>query len=286
MRPSETLLSGLIERHPALPMFVLAEVIGAALLAPIAAGVVPPDSAVLVLAAFSASLAGVILTGLTSGSGGLRALFGRLLVWRASIGWWLLALFGVAAFYLGGMALASVFTGSAFSLDHVGPLYLVIPLLIFTIGTHGGLGEELGWRGFLLPRLQARHNALVSSIIVGMLWGLWHAPLFLIEGMPFYYEIGQAYGVVPSVLGLAFFLTVPWSILLSWMYNNTRGSLLLVCVFHGAEAWKEFFMDPDTLVSSEIGFSAVLSAVAIVVVLVYGAEHLSRTKERIRFEGA
>jgi len=118
------------------------------------------------------------------------------------------------------------------------------------------------------------------------MWGLWHFPLFLIEGIPFYYELGQAYGVIPAVLGIAFFLTVPWSILLTWMHNNTQGSLLLVSVFHGAEAWKEYFLNPDILAASEIGFAAILTVTAIVVVLISGAKNLSPKHERIMIQDA
>jgi membrane protease YdiL (CAAX protease family) len=279
-------MSTFVKKYPAISMFVLAELIGGALIAPIAAGMVPADSMFFLLAAFSASLAGIILTAIVSGKAGLRKLFRRLLVWRVGIGWWVIALFAVAFIYLGGMFLVSFYEGLVLDLSHVGPIYMIIPLLIFATLTHGGLGEELGWRGFLLPRLQARYSALVSSIIIGIMWGLWHLPLFLIEGIPFYYEIGQAYGVIPAVLGIAFFLTVPWSILLTWMHNNTQGSLLLVSVFHGAEAWKEYFLNPDILAASEIGFSAILTVTAIVVVLTSGAKNLSRKHERIMIQDA
>jgi len=275
-----------VKKYPAISMFIVAEFLGALLLAPIAFGMAPADSMFFMLAAFSVSLAGIILTAIVSGKDGLRKMFRKLLIWRVGNQWWLIALFAVVLIYLAGMLLASLFNGIPFDLSHVGPIYMIVLLLIFATLTHGGLGEELGWRGFLLPRLQARYSALVSSIIIGILWGLWHTPLFLIEGIPFYYELGQTYGIIPAVLGITFILTVPWSILLTWMFNNTNGSLLLVCVFHGAEAWKEYFVNPNILAASEVGFSVVLTVTAIVVVFLSGAENLSRKHERITIQDA
>ena len=197
------------------------------------------------IAAFSASLAGVILTAIVSGRDGLRKMFRRLLIWRAGIGWWIFAVFALGLMYLGGIVLAAIFTGSALEIPMAQPLYMFFTLLIMQFFTDSGLGEVLGWRGFLLPRLQARYNALVSSIIVGITWGLWHLPLFLVEGYPPYYELGQAFGVVPALIGFSFFITVPWAILFTWLYNNTKGSLLLAFVFHAAQACFAILVDPN-----------------------------------------
>jgi len=83
-------MSNFVKKYPAISMFILAELIGAALIAPIAFGVVPADSMFFLLAAFSASLAGIILTAIVSGKAGLRKLFRRLLIWRVGVGWWVL----------------------------------------------------------------------------------------------------------------------------------------------------------------------------------------------------
>ena len=279
-------MSTLIKKYPAISMFVLAMAIGGGMIAPMVAGVVPSDSMFLLIAAYSASLAGVILTAIVSGKGGLREMFGRLLIWRVGIGWWAFALFAVVLMYLGGMILASLFSESTMDLSHVPPLYMFIPGFIIKFFLDAGLGEELGWRGFLLPRLQARHSALVSSIIVGIVWGFWHLPLFLLEGMSPTYEFGQAYGVVPSLLGLTFFITVPWAILFTWFYNNTKGSLLLAFVFHASQAWFGLFMDPDNLLAPYLGYTAIMTVTAIVVVLISGAQNLSRKHERIQYQEA
>ena len=274
-------MSNLVKKHPAISMYVLASLIGGGIISTIVAGVVPSDSMVFLIAAYSASLAGVILTAIVSGKAGLREMFRRLLLWRAGIGWWAFALVAFALMYLGGLVLASLFSGSTLNLNLNQPLYMIIPMIIMQFFLDSGLGEELGWRGFLLPRLQARHNALVSSIIVGIVWGLWHLPLFMLEGMSPTYEFGQAIGVVPALLAYTVFIVVPYAILFAWLYNNTKGSLLLAFVFHASQAWFALFMDPDNLFGPYLGFAAILTVTAIVVVLISGAQNLSRKHDRI-----
>jgi hypothetical protein len=105
-----------------------------------------------------------------------------------------------------------------------------------------GLGEEFGWRGFAMPRLQARYNALVSSIIIGVLWGIWHIPLFLVEGT-IQHDWTMDASLVPAVLGYMAFL-IAWSIQYTWVFNNTKGSVLLAAVLHGAgNAWIGGYID-------------------------------------------
>jgi len=261
-------------------------IIGGGMIAPMVAGLVPSDSMFLLIAAYSASLAGVILTAIVSGKAGLREMFARLLIWRAGMGWWVFALFAFALMYLGGLVLAALFSGSTLNLNLTQPVYMFIPLFIVKFFLDAGLGEELGWRGFLLPRLQARHNALISSIIIGIVWGLWHLPLFMLEGMSPTYEMGQAFGVVPALLGYTALIVVPYAILFTWVYNNSKGSLLLAFVFHASQAWFELFRDPDNLFGPYFGFTAILIVTAIVVVLISGAQNLSRKNERIMLHDA
>jgi membrane protease YdiL (CAAX protease family) len=274
-------MSTFVKKYPAISQGVLAMLIGGGMIAPMIAGLVPSDSMFMLIAAYSASLAGVILTAIVSGKAGLCEMFRRLLIWRAGTGWWLFSLFAFALMYLGGLVLAALFSGSTLNLNLTQPLYMFVPLFIMKFFLDAGLGEELGWRGFLLPRLQARYSALVSSIIVGIVWGLWHLPLFMLEGMSPTYEMGQAFGVLPALLGYTVFIVVPYAILFTWLYNNTKGSLLLAFVFHASQAWFELFRDPDNLFGPYLGFAAILTVTAIVVVLIGGAQNLSRRGERI-----
>ena len=100
---------------------------------------------------------------------------------------------------------------------------LVILFLVFTLG-FDGLGEEIGWRGFALPKLLERHSALISSLILGALWAIWHFPYALTQGT-FLAEVPLHWFFI-NLLAL--------SIIYTWIFNNTNGSLLLVLLFHAA----------------------------------------------------
>jgi uncharacterized protein len=93
------------------------------------------------------------------------------------------------------------------------------------------MGEEPGWRGYALPRLQARWTALAASIVLGALWGLWHLPRLLADGSP-----------VASSLGWLLLGIIPWAILYTWLYNGTGGSLLLPLLLHAATSTTGLFL--------------------------------------------
>jgi len=135
---------------------------------------------------------------------------------------------------LTGLGLHLLFGGDPHSTDEAPTLQLGPPgtslwlkalllILMFTLG-FDGLGEELGWRGFALPRLLARFPALNASIVMAAIWALWHLPYALSNGgtvarAPFYAYIPQMFAT---------------SILFTWLFNNTRGSILLAILFHAA----------------------------------------------------
>ena len=103
-------------------------------------------------------------------------------------------------------------------------IFGVLFLFAFMIFPGSALGEEIGWRGFVLPRMQARHSALKASLLIGILWGPWHLPLWLTgsEGHPISLYVPFVVAVVAS------------SVFYTWLYNNTGGSLLIVVLYHAA----------------------------------------------------
>jgi uncharacterized protein len=127
------------------------------------------------------TLAAFLMTAVTQGRAGIRQLLSRYVLWRVGIPWYLLVLLGVPALLL---ILILLLPGAlaAFHLPGLSfwPTYLIGYLTILVIG--GPLGEEAGWRGFALPRLQQRSGPLVGTLILGVLWGLWHLPEFFTPG--------------------------------------------------------------------------------------------------------
>jgi membrane protease YdiL (CAAX protease family) len=125
------------------------------------------------------TLSAFIMTGITEGREGIRRLLHRIVLWRVGLRWYLFALIGIPVV----MALGTVILpGGLSSLLGLGPGYVLTYLstyvLVVILG--GPLFEEPGWRGFALPRLQPLHGPLVGTLILGLLWGLWHLPEFLV----------------------------------------------------------------------------------------------------------
>ena len=278
-------------RYSVPAFFILAMVLGAIAVYLVVEGIIPAGAAL--ASALSASIAGIFMTAVEDGRAGLKLMLRRLLVWRVGIGYWLFAvLFVVPAFLLGSMA-NPLFNGDPLSFDHMEPV-LEIVLMFISFFIVAGLGEELGWTGFLMPRLQARHSALTSCVIRAILGGLWHIPVLLyarlqppaLSDFPYSGWIAGK-GFVVAVGALLMF-GLCWSILYTWIFNNTGGSLLLVAVLHGSEAWLAYGMLSAGIDHSNFdnywGYGAVLAITAIIIVVTTGAKDLSRRHPRIVHE--
>jgi len=185
------------------------------------------------ISGYGPALAAIIVASLAYGRLGLRELFGRLLRWRVGIQWYLVALFMPALVILLAISINKWTGGAPPDFSAAGfpfgpaetPLWqkLVILFLIFTLG-FDGLGEEIGWRGFALPKLLESRSAFLSSLILGALWALWHFPYAL--------TLGTFLSEVP--LHWFFINLLALSVIYTWIFNNTNGSLLPVLLFHAA----------------------------------------------------
>jgi len=213
----------------------------------------------------------IVLTAIVLGRGALRKLLGRLLIWRVNPFWYLVVVLGPVALAGGVVTLNSVLGGPTLSLGM--PLLGVAFFLAFSIFPGSALGEEIGWRGYALPRLQAGRSALSASLIIGPIWALWHLPLWL-TGDP----------VRTPTLYAAFMVSViALSVILTWVYNSTGGSLLMVVLLHAT------YNLPMTLSIDDLGSRAtvpvmlyfgLLVVAAIVVVIWAGPKHLSRKRRK------
>ncbi len=170
------------------------------------------------------ALAALVVTAYEAGGAGVRALLAQLLRWRVRPIWYAVAFGGPLLLTL---ALAVLYRATGGVLPSSVPLQMPLPLLLLLffvyVGLfHGGLDEELGWRGYALPRLQARYGALTASLILGVFWACWHLPAWFLPDSP---QAGLSFPVfLVSV--------VATSIIYTWFYNSTGGSLLLIIVLH------------------------------------------------------
>jgi len=207
-----------VKRSPLVAYFVL--VFGIEwLLVFILSSLVPPMIALLI-GSWLPNGVGLLVTGVAGGRAGLRELFSKVVVWRIDLKWYAIALFVPTTMAFLAIGLYTFF-GNA--VPDFAPASQLLPIVLLAVFT-GAMGEELGWRGTALPRLQARWNALISSLILGVLWGLYQLPSFLLSGLPL-----QNLPLIPfmvAALGI--------TILISWTFNHTGGSLIIVFLYHFA----------------------------------------------------
>lgn len=131
-----------------------------------------------------------------------------------------------------------------------------------------GFGEEVGWRGFALPRLQNNFSALRSSIILTLFWAIWHWPLFL-------YRPGYTAMDLPGILGWTFSL-LTGSILLTWLFNSARASILICAVFHSTIDIVFTADLADKNIVNYMGF--LITLWGILTIIIFKPKHLAKNE--------
>ena len=192
----------------------------------------PQTLAVLHLAgSLGPMISAFVVTALAGGSAGVRELLGRVFRWRVGAGWWLVAVVGPAILFLAAAVISRLLFGEWPKLGEFGRSeeFAFLGLMPYWVANvvFYGFGEEVGWRGFALPRLQTGRSALLAALFLSVFWAAWHVPLFS-------FAMGLESMGLAGVPGWFFFI-VTGSVLLSWFYNETGGSILIVSVFHGVQ---------------------------------------------------
>lgn len=174
---------------------------------------------------YGPTLAAILTTALVEGQPGLRALLAKYRLWKTAPGWYAYIFLLYPAIFLVGSLLYILFSGASPSL-HLSHLFN-LPLIFLLAIPFGPLGEELGWRGFALPRLQARLGTFSASLLLGVLWFGWHLPAALVPGVAL-----PAVTVTWEVLLNYLTMLVGFSMLFTFLYNQTGGSVLLSILLH------------------------------------------------------
>jgi uncharacterized protein len=263
-----------VKQHPLLTFFVLTYAVAWMLWAP---AVIFGDSmpgelgfVLVLLGSLVPSTVGIVLVAILYGMPGLRAFLRRLLMYRVGLGWYA-AMLALPLIGLLAVGLNMLLGGDAPEMDTT--IIGAFVFLAFSIFPGSALGEELGWRGFALPSLQARRSALRASLILGVIWGCWHLPLYLTGS-----------DIRPLGLFLPFVISaIAVSILCTWMYNGTGGSLLVVVLFHATiNLPLTLLITPfeDEMAQPLWIFVGLLALAAATVVLATGAANLSRTRAK------
>ncbi|MFW9992533.1 MAG: CPBP family intramembrane glutamic endopeptidase, partial [Candidatus Odinarchaeota archaeon] len=164
----------------------------------------------------SPTISAVFLRGIFNGWIGIKRLIKGWFIWKFHWFWY----FAAIILILGPFLVAMIFILLGEEPAGIDPSITLPALVIAFIATihNGPLCEETGWRGFVLPKIEAKYGALGASLILGTLWAFWHLPLYLIE------ERINFLIFIPLCLAI--------TILMTWAYNNTNGSLFITFVFH------------------------------------------------------
>ena len=181
----------------------------------------PGLGALVLLGTIAPSLVALALTARAEGDAGVRALLGRIFRWRVGARWYVFAVGYMAAIKLTVAVVHRLATGTWPRFGNEA-WYTIVAVLV--ISTWVQAGEEVGWRGYALPRLAARFGLGPASVVLGVIWAIWHLPLFYLHGADTYGQSFTTYLLQVTALSVA----------MTWLYWHTRGSLLLVMLMHAA----------------------------------------------------
>ena len=274
-------IKSFVERHPMATFIAIAFIFSWALWSVLVVttppgamqeGISPTFFVLAALGGIGPSLAGIVTTAIVDGKEGLRDLFARFGRWRVGIGWYVAALLITPLVALATLAVEGALGMPTATLEEIiGTLPISIIWPIFA-----ALGEEFGWRGFYLPRLQKRHTALGSSIVVGVAWGLWHIPTQYLAFRQYGLLVVFAYVFVVHIVAITAQSTV-----MTWVHNNARQSLLLMILFHFGLTSTTLFLFPLNMpvmedLRHQLIYAALYWLVALFVIVTAGPKRLVR----------
>ena len=255
-------ISELVKRHPLVTFFILAYALSWWAWILYALGIFGGP-----IASFGPFLAAIVVLALTEGKAGLLDLFRRMIRWRVPPGWYAVALLIPVVLTSIAAALNVLLGAPAPSAAQLNawPGILSTFALVVLIPGFGGAWEEPGWRGYAVPRLQHGRSALVASLILGFLIAGWHLPL-MVTGQIHYSDFVQMFAVV---------------IVVNWVFNNARGSVLIIMLLHAANNavsgsfFSPMFSGADSVRQSWL-LVLVWAVAAGLVIAITGPTHFSR----------
>jgi membrane protease YdiL (CAAX protease family) len=255
-----------VKRHPLTTFFILAYALSWWAWIPYAVGAFPNP-----VASFGPFLAAVVVLAMTEGKAGLLGLFRRMVRWRVAPGWYAVALLLPAVLAAAATAL-NVLLGaeppSAAALNAWTGIFSTFAIVLLIPGV-GGAWEEPGWRGYAVPRLQSGRSALVASLILAVLVAGWHLPL-MVAGQVHYSDI---------------VLIVAAVIVFNWVFNNAKGSVLIIMLMHAANNaasgsfFSPMFSGADSIRQSWL-LALVWAVVAVLVIAISGPANFSRKYQK------
>src|SRR5882762_569377 len=220
------------------------------------------------LTAYATTLAAMAVAGFMLGGVGIKRLLRPVILWRVGVHWYAIALVGPSLLFLAGdvirFAIGAALLGTWLAVPSAAAFAFLIGALIA-----GSFGEEVGWRGVGQREVQQKYGALRAAVLVGVIWSLWHLwPVAAPGGLG---------ATTWSEAGLTFIRLIATSVIYAWLFNSTRGSLLIVMLAHAGHNLAVRFVPPADSVQHGDPVVTSLYVVAAVAVLVWaGGRWLSR----------
>lgn len=214
-------------------------------------------------------LSALLVTWLSEGRQGLREIGSRMVMWKVRPIWWIVALsplaLGLVVALILNLAMASGITVST-----IGEVQFLPPLgmgaLLLWILTFG-FGEETGWRGYALPRLQFGRSAFFATVILWFFWALWHLPAFF-----YLYD--------PAIAPMWLIGQFAGAILFTWLFNSSAGSILIVAIWHGCFNFISSSQAGNGLLAAVV--STIVMVWAVVILVVFKLPNLSHLKKVVK----
>jgi uncharacterized protein len=193
--------------------------------------------------------------------GSVRSLWGQITRWRLPLRWYAAAI-GIPAAVMAAAWVSVLAVGGSWELEDTMPVAALPVWFVLTVLLFGG-PEEPGWRGYALPRLQSRQNALTASLLLGVVWALWHGPLWLIPDSG-YQDLSYPLYIV-QVLAMC--------VVYTWLFNSSGGSVLLAVLLHAAGNTSLVYLSPG--MQAQAAVTACWCAVAAAIVLRHSPQDLA-----------
>ena len=238
---TENGFQALVKRNPLVSMYLLMFLLAWPFLILEALGshgvVSKPPMLLGIATGWAPGLAAVVITAILAGRSGVRDLLRRLLHWRVSLRWYLVAFFLMAVIIVGGIGLHILFAGTMPTIPVAGVSLLNVTLSFVLLIVLGALinTEEIAWRGFAMPKLQARYGPLTAVLLLALPEAIFHFPYFWNKDVAFYQNVGIFWFTA---------FTIAAAFIYAYVFNKTKGSLLIVTLLHASQnAWANLLSD-------------------------------------------
>jgi membrane protease YdiL (CAAX protease family) len=219
-----------------------------------------------VLGGFGPFVSAFLLTYLYEKKQGVLRLWKQF--WNVNIGikWILITFLLFPTIMLSALLIAIIFEQAVPEILYINEpwMYLIIFIRIFFVG--GAFNEEFGWRGYTIDRFQVKWNAVISSVILGVIWSVWHIPLFLTVGR---IQHGQSFILYIMMVTLL-------SILFTWIYNNTNKNILATVIFHTVFNFSNILFPIQDTATGLISYGFILLTITLIIIKIYGSEDLKK----------